>query len=51
MARKAKEFCHFLVWRIPKDLKKKFKLKCMQEDITMREQIVKMMKGFLEKRS
>ncbi len=51
MAEKQTKLCQFLIWRIPRALKKRFKLKCMRLDITMRDQVIKMMRKFVEGRS
>lgn len=49
-AEKEKSTCQLLVWKVPRALKKRFKLRCMRLDTTMKAQIIKMMERFLEKR-
>ena len=43
---KKPETCEFLIWNIPINLKTKFKAKCAQNGISMKDAIIDLMKKY-----
>jgi len=48
--RRKKGHCELLLWNIPKDLKQQFKLKCLQQGVTMRDKVVTLIQESLNAR-
>jgi len=40
--------CELLIWNVPKSLKEKFKIKCVEKSVTMREALINLMRTFVK---
>jgi len=39
--------CQLLIWNFPRKLKNKFKIKCLEQDVTMRETVIYLLKKYI----
>lgn len=42
------ETCAMTIWNIPRESKKKFKIKCLEKNITMREAFLQFLEDFTQ---